>query len=31
VMQILRKRPIRSLEDVRKMVGPTSLDPFLSF
>jgi radical SAM superfamily enzyme with C-terminal helix-hairpin-helix motif len=31
VMQILRKRPIRSLEDFRKIVGPTPLDPFLSF
>jgi radical SAM superfamily enzyme with C-terminal helix-hairpin-helix motif len=29
--QILRERPIRSLQDFRKIVGPTPIDTFLSF
>jgi radical SAM superfamily enzyme with C-terminal helix-hairpin-helix motif len=29
--QILRERPIRSLEEFRKIVGPTPIDSFLSF
>jgi radical SAM superfamily enzyme with C-terminal helix-hairpin-helix motif len=29
--QILCERPIRSLQDFRKIVGPTPIDPFLSF
>jgi radical SAM superfamily enzyme with C-terminal helix-hairpin-helix motif len=29
--QIARHRPLRSLEDLRKIVGPTPIDPYISF